>query len=89
MGLCTASGAFQRLMETVLSGLTFEVVLLYLDDKLVFGRCFEQFINRLELVFRRIWDVNLKISLNNCSSKRISGSCNRTFFWVMLCLLRI
>ena len=30
MGLCDAPGAFQRLMELVLTGLTYEIVLVYI-----------------------------------------------------------
>ena len=66
MGLCNAPGAFQRLMEIVLSGLTYEIVLVYLDDIIVFGRSFEEHFNRLELVFRRIRDANLNISPAKC-----------------------
>ena len=67
MGLCNAPGAFQRLMEIVLSGLTYEIVLVYLDDIIVFGRSFEEHIHRLQLVFQRIREANLKISPAKCS----------------------
>ena len=42
MGLCNAPGAFQRLMELVLTGLTYEIVLVYIDDNIVIGRLFEE-----------------------------------------------
>ena len=66
MGLCNAPGAFQRLMEIVSSGLTYEIVLVYLDDIIVFGRSFEEHIHRLQLVFQRIREANLKISPAKC-----------------------
>ena len=37
-GLCNATATFERLMEKVLSGLPWEVCLLYLDDIIVLGR---------------------------------------------------
>ena len=67
MGLCNAPGAFQRLMEIVLSGLTYETVLVYLDDIIVFGRTFHEHLNRLEKVFYRIREANLKISPSKCA----------------------
>ena len=41
-GLVNASAKFQRLMEVVLSGLTREVCLVYLDDVLVMGKTMEE-----------------------------------------------
>ena len=67
MGLCNAPGAFQRLMEIVLSGLTYELVLVYLDDIIVYGRNFEEHLERLRIVLNRIRDANLKISPAKCS----------------------
>ena len=66
MGLCNAPGAFQRLMEIVLSGLTYEMVLVYLDDIIVFGRSFDEHIQRLQIILQRIHDANLKISPSKC-----------------------
>ena len=67
MGLCNAPGAFQRLMEIVLSGLTYDIVLVYLDDIIVFGRSFSEHLERLQSVLRRIQDANLKISPSKCN----------------------
>ena len=67
MGLCKAPGGFQRLMEIVLSGLTYEIVLVYLDDNIVMGRSFDEHIHRLELVFKRIREATLKVSPAKCS----------------------
>ena len=38
MGLASAPGAFQNLMELILAGLSYEVALVYLDDIINFGR---------------------------------------------------
>ena len=84
MGLCSAPGAFQRWMEIVLSGLIFEIVLVYLDDIIAFGRSFEEHNNRLQLVFRRIGDANFKISRAKCSLFQ-----TKLVFLVMCFLLRV
>ena len=54
MGLASAPGAFQNLMESIFAGLSYEVALFYLDDFIVFGRNFEEHLKRLELVFQRL-----------------------------------
>ncbi len=41
MGLCNSPGTFQRLMDLVLRGLTWESVLVYIDDIVVFARSFQ------------------------------------------------
>ena len=61
MGLASAPGAFQNLMELIMSGLSYEVALVYLDDIIIFGRSFEEHLNRLYLVLGRLKDAGLKI----------------------------
>lgn len=51
-GLCNAPATFERLMECVLRGLTWETCLVYLDDVIVFGRTFEEHLKNLREVFR-------------------------------------
>jgi hypothetical protein len=41
-GLCNASPTFERLMEQVLRGLTYEKLLVYLNDLIVIGRTFQE-----------------------------------------------
>ena len=61
MGLASAPGAFQNLMELIMSGLSYEVALVYLDDIIIFGRSFEKHLNRLDLVLGRLKVAVLKI----------------------------
>lgn len=65
-GLCNAPATFQRLMGVVLGDLTFEVLLIYLDDIMVFSNDFETHCERLELVFRRLRQHGLKLKPSKC-----------------------
>ena len=67
MGLASAPGAFQSLMELIIAGLSYEVALVYLDDIIIFIRSFEEHLNRLDLVFVRLKDALLKIKGSKCS----------------------
>ncbi|GBM92433.1 Retrovirus-related Pol polyprotein from transposon 297 [Araneus ventricosus] len=45
--LCNVPATFERLMETVLRGLTSETCLVYLDDIIIVGRTFEEHLNNI------------------------------------------
>ena len=65
-GLCNASATFQRLMALIFSGLVGLVCLIYLDDIIIiFGPTFDIHLHRLEKVFIRLQENNLKIKLQN------------------------
>jgi len=66
-GLTCAPSVFQRLMDFVLSGLSYITCLVYLDDIIIFGRTFEEQLSRLEEVFDRISSANLKLKPTKCS----------------------
>ena len=66
MGLASAPGAFQNLMELIMTGLSYEVALVYLDDIIIFGWSFEWHLNRLYLVLGRLKDAGLKIKGLKC-----------------------
>ncbi|GBM70265.1 Retrovirus-related Pol polyprotein from transposon 17.6 [Araneus ventricosus] len=63
-GLCNAT--FERLMETVLRGLSSEACLVYLDEIIIVGRTFEEHLNNLRKVFQRLQKANLKLSPKKC-----------------------
>ena len=65
-GLCNAPGTFQRLMECVLRGLTWQIALIYLDDVLVYSRTFEEHLQHLRLVFDRFREAGLKFKPSKC-----------------------
>jgi O-acetyl-ADP-ribose deacetylase (regulator of RNase III)/transposase InsO family protein len=60
-GLSVAVSFFQRLMTSVLRHLTPSTCLIYLDDVIVFGKNNSDMINKLQQVFDRFRENNLRI----------------------------
>jgi len=65
-GLCNAPSTFQWLMELVLAGFRWEICLAYLDDVVVFGRTWEEHLERLRLVSTRLQVAHLKLHPKKC-----------------------
>ena len=61
LGLASATRFFRNLMELFFAGLSYEGALVYLDDTIVFGRSFEDYLKRLELVFQLLAENRLNI----------------------------
>jgi len=61
MGLSNSPATFQRLMDMVLRGLTWESVLVYINDIVVYAQTYEELKSRLEEVFIRLRGANLKL----------------------------
>ena len=53
-GLVNAPSTFQRLMESVLAGLSGEKCIVYIDDILVPGETWKEHLQNLRLVFERL-----------------------------------
>ena len=66
-GLCNAPPTFERLMETVLRGLQWEICLVYLDDIIIFGKTFNETLARLKTVISAIKRAGLKFKAKKCS----------------------
>lgn len=66
-GLCNAGATFERLMETVLAGLNWEICLIYLDDIIVISKTFEEMVENLSKVFGRLAGAGLKLKAKKCS----------------------
>jgi len=64
--LCNAPATFQRLMEVVLGDLAFDVLLVYLDDILVFSSDFESHCERLDMVLGRLQEHGLNLKPRKC-----------------------
>jgi len=65
-GLSTAPGTFQRFMDLTMCGLTYESVLVYLDDLIIIANSFEQLMGRFETVLGRLHAANLKLNCSKC-----------------------
>jgi hypothetical protein len=66
MGLNNSVPVFERLMERVLSGLTWKTCLVYLDDIIIFSRTFENHLANLRELFERLKEAHLKLSPKKC-----------------------
>ena len=66
-GLVNAPASFSRLMCILLAGLSFEEVVSYLDDILIYSRTFEEHLQALRRVFERFRAANLKLSPEKCT----------------------
>jgi hypothetical protein len=65
-GLSCDGATFEGLMEYVLASLQWETCIIYLDDKSVFSRTFEEHVTRLQSVLSRMRDAGLKIAPKKC-----------------------
>jgi hypothetical protein len=65
-GACNAPATFQRLMDTVLRNLNFEICLAYLDDVILFSHDLPSHMERLDKLFQRLREANLKLKISKC-----------------------
>ena len=61
MGLCTAPATFSRTISLVMHGLTWEEVIVYLDDIIVLGTDFGDTLSGLRKAFLRFHEYTLKL----------------------------
>lgn len=71
-GLCNSPASFLRMMLSIFGDLNFCSLLCYLDDLLVFASTEDEDSQRLEVVFQRLHDHNLKLSPRKCHLMRSS-----------------
>ena len=69
-GLCGAPATFQRLMQSCLHDQIYQLLLVYLDDVIVFSKTFDEHLERLEKVLTRLAQQGLKIKREKCSFLR-------------------
>src|SRR6218665_1599586 len=72
--LCIAPVTFQRLMDLVMSGLNFELCLVYMNDVFIFSRSPQEHLERLEAVLQKLRNVNLKLKPTKCHLLRRKAS---------------
>ena len=71
-GLTGAPASFMRLMDTVMRGLNFNILLCYLDDIVVFSKDAETHLERLRLLFARLQTASLKLKPSKCQLMQTS-----------------
>ena len=77
-GLCNAPARFQRVIQFVLRGLTWNKTLAYIDDVIVLRKDFADHVTNLELTFDRFYQHNLELKPQKCSLFN-----TETTFWDM------
>lgn len=65
-GLTNAPSRFQFMMDTVLRKLKWKTCCVYLDDVIVFGKSYDEHLERLEQVMKVLEDVDLKLNPKKC-----------------------
>jgi len=70
MGICSSPATFQRLMNTVLSGLVGTKALIYLDDIVIWGETIEEHNQILVEVFDRLRAQSLNLEPDKCEFLR-------------------
>ena len=73
-GLTNAPATFQRLMEKCMGEMHLKTCLIFLDDILGFSKTFDEHIERLEAVFARLCQHNLKLKPSKCELFKTSVS---------------
>ena len=71
-GLRSAPATMQRLMSTLFRSMTWKMVLVYLDDIVIYSDTVEQHLTRMDLVFSKIREANLKLKPSKCQFLRRS-----------------
>ena len=54
-------------MDCTLAGLAWNICLYYTDDIIVFSKTWEEHLERLEIVFKRLREANLKLGATKCN----------------------
>lgn len=65
-GLCNPPATFERLIESVLTGLHWKICLIYLGNIIVTGKSFEDMISNLESVLKRFAEAGVKLKPRKC-----------------------
>ncbi|GET00072.1 enzymatic polyprotein; endonuclease; Reverse transcriptase, putative [Rhizophagus clarus] len=65
-GLCNAPGTFQRYMDNILKDMLWKNTMVYLDDVNIYSKTFEEHLQHLEEVLKRVEKTGLKINPEKC-----------------------
>ena len=65
-GLTGAPSTFQRLMTQAMHGFIYSILVIYLDDILVYGQSFSEHMSNLRKVFERIREIGVRLNPEKC-----------------------
>ena len=65
-GLKNSQSCYQRVMNIIFGDKAFEMLIIFVDDLLIFSEDIDQHIDRMELVFKRLSDHGLKLKPSKC-----------------------
>ena len=65
-GLTNAGASYQRMMDMCLSGLSFDRILAYMDDVVIFSRTFHEHMEELHTVFEKLLAANITLKASKC-----------------------
>ena len=60
-GLAGAPGLFQKLMQTVFRDEVLQILIMYLDDIIVFSQDIPEHLRQLEIVLKKLRDHGIKL----------------------------
>ena len=60
-GLTNAPATFQRYMDAVLAGLKWNILLVYIEDVLIYSQTLQDHLRDLEEVFDRLIETNIQL----------------------------
>ena len=83
-GLGGAPSTFQRVMQSIFRDEFLEVLIVYLDDIIVFSQDIKTHLQHLEMVFRKLREHGLKIEAKKCQFFRL-----KVTYLAMWCLLMV
>eukprot|EP01088_Endostelium_zonatum_P000425 TRINITY_DN1069_c0_g2_i14.p1 TRINITY_DN1069_c0_g2~~TRINITY_DN1069_c0_g2_i14.p1 ORF type:complete len:1095 (-),score=232.18 TRINITY_DN1069_c0_g2_i14:2084-5368(-) len=69
-GFVNSSSIFQRSMNMILTGLSWQYLLVYIDDILIFSKSFDEHIQHLTNVFQKLKEHNLIVKISKCEFAR-------------------
>ena len=72
MGLRNSPATFQRVMEAVLHGLNWKFCLVYMDDVCIYSSNFDDHLQHIESVLKRLYEAGLKLRPDKCQFARDS-----------------
>ena len=65
-GLANGTATFQRLMETIFTGLQWKELILYIDDIISYSKNFEEGLDRLGVVLQKLKEAGLSLKSKKC-----------------------